>query len=400
VAEGVDKLFYHIEMPLVKIVFEMERAGIAVDTEKLKALSTEYRGEQRDLESRIFELAGDTFNLNSTKQLQNILFAQLKLPAIKKTKTGAPSTDNESLTAIKQSHEIVPLILKYREVEKLLSTYIDKLPSHLGSDGRIHCSLNQIGTETGRFSCNEPNLQNIPKDEHIRAAFIPASGHLFIDADFSQIELRVIAHYNRDPTLVKAYQHGVDIHRQTAAGVLRKSVERITDDERSMGKNLNFALWYGMGAKTFSQRTGYTLEQAAKYREAFYQTYPTLKSTLERCARQAAREGYIRNMFGRRRRFRDGNTFRAFNALIQSTAADICKIALVRLSKKLPKDVRMLLVVHDEILFEAPVEMAEKVKEVIVETMEILPKGVDGKVFSIPIKAEAKIGASWKEAKK
>lgn len=399
-AEGVDKLFYHVEMPLVKIVLEMEQTGIAIDSEKLQSLSNEYQAEQTGLKSRIFELAGGNFNLNSPQQLQVILFEELKLPVIKKTPKGAPSTDNETLQNIKDKHKIVPWILKWRELDKLLSTYINKLPSHIESDGRIHCSLNQIGTATGRFSCSNPNLQNIPRDATIRSAFVPAPDHVFIDADFSQIELRVIAHYTSDPMLVKAYQDALDVHKQTAASVLSKPINKITKDERSFGKTLNFALCYGMGAKTFSRRTGYTLEQATHYRNGFFNTYPRLKQALYDYSKQAEYKGYIQNMFGRRRRFKKGeNTFMAFNSLIQGTAGDICKIAMVRLSQKLPEDVRMLLQIHDEILFEVPAEIADSVRETIVETMEVLPKGINGKEFSVPIKADAGIGENWQTAK-
>lgn len=400
-ADGVDKLFYHIEMLLVPIILEMERTGIAIDTEKLKVLSDEHQAEQADLESRIFELAGGNFNLNSPQQLQAILFNDLKIPVSKKTKRGVPSTNNESLANIKDKHKIIPLILKWRELNKLLSTYITKLPICINTKtGRIHCSLNQIGTVTGRFSCSNPNLQNIPKDATIRSAFVPAPDHVFIDADFSQIELRVIAHYTSDPMLVKAYQSGLDVHKQTAASVLIKPIDEITKDERSFGKTLNFALCYGMGAETFSRRTRYPLDEAAKYREGFFQTYPKLKQALYDYAKQAEQSGYIQNMFGRRRRFKkDENTFMAFNSLIQSTAGDICKIAMGRLAKALPKEAKMLLQVHDELLFEVPAEMVESVKDTIVETMEILPKGIDGKEFTIPIKADAGIGENWESAK-
>lgn len=398
--EGVDKLFYHIEMPLVKIVLDMERAGIALDTEKLQGLSDEYQAEQKDLEARIYDLAGGSFNLNSPQQLQTILFEELNLPVTKKTKKGAPSTDNESLGNVSDKHDIVPLILRWKELDKLLSTYINKLPIHAGSDGRIHCSFNQIGTETGRFSCNNPNLQNIPRDAAIRSAFVPAADHVFIDADFSQIELRVIAHYTQDPNLVKAYQGGIDVHKQTAASVLGKSIDDVTKEERSFGKTLNFALCYGMGTESFSRRTGYSIEDATRYRNGFFNTYPKLKQALFDCSKEAENKGYIQNMFGRHRRFKSGdNTFMAFNSLIQGTAGDICKIALVYLSKALPEDVKMLLTVHDEILFEVPEDEAESVKQLIIDTMQRDLKGADGKGFTIPIKADAGIGRDWVEAK-
>jgi len=399
-ADGVDKLFYHIEMPLVKIVLEMELAGIALNNEKLKRLSDEYQTEQKDLEARIFDLAGGSFNLNSPQQLQTILFEELNLPVTKKTKKGAPSTDHESLGNVSDKHEIVPLILRWKELDKLLSTYINKLPSHLGSDGCIHCSFNQIGTETGRFSCNNPNLQNIPRDTTIRSAFVPAPDHVFIDADFSQIELRVIAHYTQDQNLVKAYQSGIDVHKQTAASVLGKSIDDVTKEERSFGKTLNFALCYGMGAESFSRRTGYSIEDATRYRNGFFNTYPKLKQALFDYSKEAENKGYIQNMFGRRRRFKSKeNTFMAFNSLIQGTAGDICKIALVYLKKALPEYVKMLLVVHDEILFEVPEHEAESTKQLIIDTMQRELKGADGKGFTIPIKADAGIGGDWVGAK-
>jgi len=399
-AEAVDKLFYHVEMPLVQIILEMERTGIAIDSQKLHALSDEYLKEQKELGARIFDLANGHFNLNSSQQLQVILFEELKLPVTKKTKKGAPSTDNESLMSILNKHEIVPLILRWKELDKLLSTYIKKLPSHVENDNHIHCSFNQIGTETGRFSCSNPNLQNIPKDTTIRSAFVPAPGTVFIDADFSQIELRVIAHYTQDKKLLEAFKKDLDVHTQTAARVLNKPIDGITKDERSFGKTLNFALCYGMGASTFSKRTGYSLGDATRYRNSFFQTYPILKKTLYEYSKEAEQNGYIQNMFGRRRRFNSGeNTFMAFNSLIQGTAGDICKIALVHLSKTLPEYVKMLLIVHDEIIFELPKENAESVKQLILDTMQRKLKGTDGKEFTVPIKADAGIGENWANSK-
>jgi DNA polymerase-1 len=243
-------------------------------------------------------------------------------------------------------------------------------------------------------------LQNIPRDESLRKAFIAEKGHVFIDADFSQIELRVIAHYTQDNRLVWAYQNGIDVHKQTIAIILGKDIEQITKEERGLGKAINFGLCYGMGVEKFAKLNNLSLSDATLYRDGFFATYPAIKHALHHYNELAKGQGFIVNMFGRRRRFKnEDNTFDAFNSLIQGTAGDICKIAMIKLSKELPKEAKLLLQVHDELLFEVPKESASEIKALIISIMERPIKGLDGKEFSVPIKVDAGVGETWADAK-
>jgi len=397
--ENISRLFTTVEMPLVKIVAQMEDAGILLDTEKIIALQMQLKEESKAIVHDIFSLAGKPFDINSPTQLSALLYDKLSLESVKKTPKGAKSTDVESLEAIKDAHPIVEKILRYREIDKLLSTYLEKLPLLVDkTTGRIHCQLHQNGTVTGRFSCSEPNLQNIPRGDIIRSAFIPEDGYVFIDADFSQIELRCIAHYTQDENMLSAYHNDADLHKKTIADMLGKSIEDVTDSERFIAKSINFGLAYGMGATALSKRLLVSKEEAQSLMDKYFGVYRKVKRYIREHQGEVEKRGYVVNMFGRRRRITNGDYHKAFNALIQSTATDICKIQMVKLVEQLPETVKMVLQVHDELLFEVPKEEASSVLGQIVEIMETPVTGLDGKEFSVPIKVEAKTAENWADA--
>jgi DNA polymerase-1 len=402
--ENLSRLFYTVEMPLVKIVAQMEEWGILLDTAKIVALQRQLYEESKAIVNEIYSLAGRSFagsglDINSPVQLSHLLYDNLNLASVKKTPSGKQSTDIESLEAIKNAHPIVEKILRYREIDKLLSTYLSKLPDQVDKKtGRIHCQLHQNGTVTGRFSCSEPNLQNIPRGDIIRSAFIPAPDHVFIDADFSQIELRCIAHYTQDENMLSAYKNGADLHKKTIADMLGKSIDAVTDDERFIAKSINFGLAYGMGATALSKRLGVDKNYAQSLMDKYFGVYSQVKRYIHQHQMEVTKRGYVVNMFGRRRRVVHGDYHKAFNALIQSTATDICKIQMVRLASALPETVKMVLQVHDELLFELPKEEAFSVLGQIVEIMETPVTGLDGNPFSVPIKVEAKIAENWADA--
>lgn len=397
--ENLSRLFSTVEMPLVKIVSRMEDWGILLDTEKLVALQTKLYEESKAILNDIFSIAGKPFDINSPTQLSALLYDKLNLESKKKTPKGAKSTDIESLEAISEDHPIVEKILRYREIDKLCSTYLEKLPLLVDkTTGRIHCQLHQNGTVTGRFSCSEPNLQNIPRGDIIRSAFIPAPDHVFIDADFSQIELRCIAHYTQDENMLAAYHNGADLHKKTIADMLGKPIEDVTEKERFIAKSINFGLAYGMGAGGLSKRLGVSKEEAQDLMDKYFGVYSKVKSYIHLNLMEVQKRGYVVNMFGRRRRMVNGDYHKAFNALIQSTATDICKIQMVRLASALPETVKMVLQVHDELLFEVKREEAEVNLKQIVAIMETPVTGLGGKKFSVPIKVEAKIAENWADA--
>ena len=407
--ENISRLFTTVEMPLVKIVAQMEDWGILLDTDKITALCEQLKENSKAIVNDIFSLAGKPLDINSPAQLSALLYDKLSLESVKKTPKGAKSTDIESLSAIKDAHPVVSKILRYREIDKLLSTYLEKLPTLVDkTTGRIHCQLHQNGTVTGRFSCSEPNLQNIPRGDIIRSAFIPSEGHgfdtqatqpkVFIDADFSQIELRCIAHYTQDENMLAAYKNDADLHKKTIADMLGKPIEDVTEKERFIAKSINFGLAYGMGAKGLSKRLGVSKEEAQDLMDKYFGVYSKVKGYIHQHQMEVQQRGYVVNMFGRRRRMINRDYHKAFNALIQSTATDICKIQMVRLQERLPESVKMVLQVHDEILFEVPEEEAESVLGQIVEIMETKVTGLDGNPFSVPIKVEAKIAENWADA--
>ncbi len=399
-------LMADVEMPLVCILAEMELAGVAVDTDWLNRLSEVLAERITTLEREIYQLAGTDFNIGSTKQLQTILFDKLGLTATKKTKTGY-STDAETLAALAPAHEIVAKILEYRELTKLKSTYADSLPKLIDPrDGRIHTSLNQAVTATGRLSSSEPNLQNIPiKTEigrEIRKAFVASEGNVLISADYSQIELRILAHASRDPELLRAYQENEDIHTKTATKIFDLPADAVTSDLRRQAKTVNFAVIYGMSEYGLSRELGIPPGIAKRYIDEYFREYPGVRLyEVETLARAQVR-GYVESLLGRRRYMpelrspqrsqREFAERAAVNMPIQGTAADIVKIAMIQVHEDLINrgfKTRLVLQVHDELVFDAPEGEVNEVIPLIREGMENAYK------LDVPLKVEVKVGKDW-----
>lgn len=394
------RLYDEYEMPTMAVVRRMERNGIRVDTEHLALVGRQYRTRLAGLAETIHGHAGGSFQITSPAALAEVLHERLGLPAGGETRSGRPSVNHAALDAIRHSHPIVPLLIEHRELTTLLNAYVDKLPNLIHPDtGRIHCNINQVGTVTGRRSSNDPNLQSIPRDADVRSAFVAAEGHVLIDADFSQIELRCAAHYSRDPRMLEAFRAGHDLHRQTIADIMGKPIEDVSDDERNLAKAVNFGLIYGMGAPRLASSTGLSLHQAQSFMNAYFRTYANIKGFREEVLEYAATNGQVINMYGRRRRFPGGANRAAFNSLIQSTAADICRDKMIALDRGLPDDVRMLLQVHDEILFEAPAERGEEAARLIRDIMEGPVYDAKGRAFRAPIRVDVGVGVNWGSAK-
>jgi DNA polymerase-1 len=357
----------------------------------------------------IYKIAGGEFNLNSPKQISEILFVKLSLPKSKKTKTGL-STDVDALEKLEGSHPIIPKLLEYREVQKLLSTYIDALgPQVLPESGRLHTSFNQTVTATGRLSSTGPNLQNIPvrteAGKTIREAFVAPPGHLFVSADYSQIELRILAHVSKDPFLVQSFHDDKDIHTQTASAIYGVFPEMVTSEMRRAAKTINFGLMYGMGPINLSRQLGISFKEAQAFIDAYFNQFPTIKSYMTASIERARASGYSETLLGRRRylpeinsqnrQVREAAERTAINTPIQGTAADIIKIAMVRIAAaKLESGIRftMLLQVHDELVFEVHQNDAERLKEWACAMMSAAYK------LDVPVKVDAGIGKNWSEA--
>lgn len=403
------KLFDEIEMPLVFTLFDMEQAGMRVNGEELKAYGEALVGRIEELEQQIHGAAGEKFNINSPKQLGVILFEKLGLPNGKKTKTGY-STSAEVLDKLAPEYPIVKDILEYRQLTKLKSTYADGLGSCISADGRIHSSFNQTITATGRISSTEPNLQNIPVrmelGRRIRKVFIPAEGCVFVDADYSQIELRVLAHMSGDEKLIEAYQQAEDIHRITASQVFHVPFEEVTSLQRRNAKAVNFGIVYGISAFGLAQDLNISTKEAKEYIENYYATYPGIKGFLEGLVAGAKEQGYVATMYGRRRpvpELRSSNFMQrsfgervAMNSPIQGTAADIIKIAMVRVHDRLEEEglkSRLILQVHDELLIEARLEEVEQVERILREEMQQAAQ------LKVPLEIDMHRGSDWYEAK-
>ncbi len=406
---GMEELFRRVEMPLVFTLHDMETAGIAIEGEALAEYGKKLQEGIEALETKIYQQAGESFNLNSPKQLGVILFEKLKLPGGKKTKTGY-STAAEVLEKLAPEAPIVADILEYRQLAKLKSTYADGLAACIAADGRIHSSFNQTITATGRISSTEPNLQNIPVrmelGRQIRKVFVPKEGCLFIDADYSQIELRVLAHLSGDEKLIQAYREAKDIHRITASEVFHVPFDQVTPLQRRNAKAVNFGIVYGISSFGLSQDLSISRKEAAEYIEKYFQTYPKIKGFLDQTVEQAKKDGYVTTLFGRRRpvpELSSGNFVQrsfgervAMNSPIQGTAADIIKIAMVRVNERLAREgfaARLLLQVHDELLVEAPEEEVEAVSRLLQEEM----KGAAS--LSVELEVDMHTGKSWYEAK-
>ena len=405
----MEHLFRDIEMPLVYTLRDMERAGISVEAEALKTYGDQLAGRIRELETAIYEQAGETFNINSPKQLGVILFEKMQLPGGKKTKTGY-STAADVLEKLAPEHPIVASILEYRTLAKLKSTYADGLAGFIGPDGRIHSTFNQTITATGRISSTEPNLQNIPVRMElgrlIRKVFVPKPGCVFVDADYSQIELRVLAHLSRDERLIQAYRDAEDIHRITASQVFHIPFDEVTPLQRRNAKAVNFGIVYGISSFGLSQDLSISRKEASEYIEKYFETYPGIKSFLDGLVENAKKNGYVTTLYGRRRpmpELKSSNFMQrsfgervAMNAPIQGTAADIIKIAMIHVSERLKKEQlksRLILQVHDELLIEAEESELEQVKTILREEMQGAAE------LSVRLEIDMHIGKNWYEAK-
>ncbi len=404
----METLYRTMEMPLVFTLFSMEQAGIEVDAEALKAYSEELGGRIGELEKQIYEEAGETFNINSPKQLGVILFEKMGLKGGKKTKTGY-STSAEVLEKLAPVCPMVAKILEYRQLMKLKSTYADGLSAYIGADRRIHTTFQQTITATGRLSSTEPNLQNIPirmeLGRQIRKAFIPKEGCVLVDADYSQIELRVLAHMSGDEKLIQAYREAQDIHRLTASLVFHVPFEEVTPLQRRNAKAVNFGIVYGISSFGLSQDLSISRKEAQEYIEKYFETYPRIKTFLDQLVQEAREKGYAKTLFGRRRpmpELKSSNFMQrsfgervAMNAPIQGTAADIIKLAMLHVDRRLKAEglrSRLLLQVHDELLIEAYEEELRLVERILAEEMEGAAK------LSIPLEVDQKRGKNWYEA--
>lgn len=402
-------LFTDIEMPLLFTLYDMECAGIQIEAEQLKAYGEQLGGRIVELEKEIYELAGETFNINSPKQLGVILFEKMALPGGKKTKTGY-STAADVLEKLAPEAPVVDKILEYRQLTKLKSTYADGLANYIGADGRIHGKFNQTITATGRISSTEPNLQNIPVRMElgrlIRKVFVPRDGYVFLDADYSQIELRILAHCSGDEQLIGAYREAQDIHRLTASQVFHIPFDEVTDLQRRNAKAVNFGIVYGISSFGLSQDLSITRKEAAKYIDSYFETYPGIKQFLDEQVEHAKENGYVVTLFGRRRpvpELKSSNFMQrsfgervAMNAPIQGAAADIIKIAMIGVNRELKErklKSRLILQVHDELLIETHLDEAGEVKEILKNQME------QAASLKVPLIADVHSGQSWYEAK-
>lgn len=405
---GMKKLYDEIEMPLVYVLADMEKEGVRAEKAELEAYGAQLTGRIAELETSIYEKAGETFNINSPKQLGVILFEKLQMPNGKKTKTGY-STAADVLERLAPDYPIVSEILEYRQLTKLKSTYADGLALCIASDGRIHSTFNQTITATGRISSTEPNLQNIPirmeLGRLIRKVFVPKEGYVFIDADYSQIELRVLAHMSGDQNLIAAYQHAEDIHRITASQVFHTPLEEVTDLQRRNAKAVNFGIVYGISSFGLSQDLSITRKEAEGYIASYFETYPGIKIFLDRLVTDAKEKGYAETMFGRRRpvpELASSNFMQrsfgeriAMNSPIQGTAADIIKIAMIRVKQRLDREQlksKLILQVHDELLIEAAADEEEYVKTLLAEEMR---HAAD---LAVTLEVDVKSGRNWFEA--
>ena len=405
---GMKKLYDEIEMPLVFVLADMEKEGVRAEKAELESYGAQLTGRIAELETSIYEKAGETFNINSPKQLGVILFEKLQMPNGKKTKTGY-STAADVLERLAPDYPIVSEILEYRQLTKLKSTYADGLALCIAPDGRIHSTFNQTITATGRISSTEPNLQNIPirmeLGRLIRKVFVPKDGYVFIDADYSQIELRVLAHMSGDQNLIAAYQHAEDIHRITASQVFHTPLEEVTDLQRRNAKAVNFGIVYGISSFGLSQDLSITRKEAEGYIASYFETYPGIKTFLDRLVTDAKEKGYAETMFGRRRpvpELSSSNFMQrsfgeriAMNSLIQGTAADIIKIAMIRVKQRLDREQlksKLILQVHDELLIEAAADEEEYVKTLLAEEMR---HAAD---LAVTLEVDVQSGKNWFEA--
>ena len=408
---GASSLFHEIEMPLVPVLAYMEKNGVCLNTEALKETSLHFTKRMNQIEEEVYQLAGIKFNISSPKQVGEVLFDRMKIvEKAKKTKTGQYVTSEEVLESLRNKHEIIGKILDYRGLKKLLSTYIDALPQLINpKTGRIHTSFNQTVTATGRLSSSNPNLQNIPirneDGKEIRKAFIPEEGCLFFSADYSQIELRIMAHLSKDVNMIEAFCEGNDIHAATASKVFKTTIEEVTREQRSKAKTANFGIIYGISVFGLAERMNVPRSEAKELIEGYFQTYPQIKEYMDKSIEVAREKGYIETIFGRKRFLPDIHSHNAvvrgyaernaINAPIQGSAADIIKVAMVKIYQRFQTEnihSKMILQVHDELNFSVYPEEKEKVQQIVIEEME--------KAYSmqVPLKADYGWGTNWLEA--
>ena len=400
-------LYNEVELPLVPVLREMEAAGVRIDVPKLKQAETALTEELNALEQRIYTLAGEPFNINSPRQVGELLFDKLQLDSkAKKSKNGQYSTSEEVLVALKEKHEIVGLILDYRELKKLISTYISTLPGYIAADGKIHTTYNQTVTATGRLSSSNPNLQNLPirseRGRFIREAVIPDEGCLFLSADYSQIELRLMAHFSQDEHMLAAFRSGQDIHAATAAKIYGMPIDQVTKDQRRKAKTANFGIIYGISAFGLAQQLDCSRSEAKQLIDDYFAAFPQVIRYIESQKELARQKGYAETLFGRKRYLPDihshNATVRSFaernavNAPIQGTAADIIKMAMVSIHRRLKEEnlqTQMIMQVHDELNFNVPIAEVNRVREIVVSEMQ------NAVHLSIPLIAECGVGENW-----
>lgn len=408
---GIEDLFYEIEMPLVPVLASMERNGVRVDVEALRQSSEHFTARMNEIEKEIYALAGMEFNISSPKQVGEVLFDKLLLnEKAKKTKSGQYSTSEEVLENLRSKHPVVGKILEHRGLKKLLSTYIDALPQLINpATGKIHTSFNQTVTATGRLSSSNPNLQNIPiRDEdgkEIRKAFIPDDGCEFFSADYSQIELRIIAHLSQDKNMIDAFLSGYDIHAATAAKVYKIDIHDVTREQRSKAKTANFGIIYGISVFGLAERMNVDRREAKELIDGYFETYPKVKEYMDKSIQVAREHGYVETIFHRKRYLADINSRNAIvrgyaernaiNAPIQGSAADIIKVAMIRIYERFKKEniqAKMILQVHDELNFSVPAAEREYVEQIVIEEME------RAYLMHVPLKADCGWGKNWLEA--
>ena len=404
-------LYQEVELPLSSILREMEQAGVRIDVDMLKQAEVQLNEELQVLEQQIYTAAETTFNINSPKQVGEVLFDQLKLDAkAKKSKTGQYSTSEEVLLALKPKHPVVGMILAYRELKKLISTYISALPTYINPEtGKIHTTYNQTVTATGRLSSSNPNLQNLPirseRGQLIRQAVIPDDGCMFLSADYSQIELRLMAHFSQDPHMVEAFRSGQDIHAATAAKIFNVPIEQVTKDQRRQAKTANFGIIYGISAFGLAQQLDCSRAEAKALIDGYFAAFPGVIDYIERQKQLAREQGYAVTLFGRKRYLPDilshNATVRSFaernavNSPIQGTAADIIKMAMVTIHRRLKEEglrAQMIMQVHDELNFNVPMDEVDKVREIVVSEMQNVVH------LTVPLIADCGVGTNWLEA--
>ncbi|HDQ16544.1 MAG TPA: hypothetical protein ENN31_00240 [Candidatus Vogelbacteria bacterium] len=409
---NLEKVYYEIELPLIAIMEKIEERGILIDKQQFVLLNKKYKKYLQEISAKIYKIAGQEFNLNSPKQMAEILFDILKISTkgLRKTTGGARSTRESELSKLKDSHPIIPEILKYREVQKINSSYVENIPKLIDSDGRLRTNLNQAGTTTGRMSSSRPNLQNIPANEEfgreIKKAFIATPKHLFLSADYSQIEMRVLAVLSGDKSLIKFFKEGKDIHSAVASLVFKKTEEKITREERRRAKVINFGIIYGMGINALKENLNVSRQEAQKFYDDYFNAFPSVKNYFEKVVKKAEDDGYTETLFGRRRYFpslksplpfiKASGRRMAMNAPLQGTAADLLKLAIIAINqelegKSLIDKIHLILQIHDELIYEVEEKHISQAEKIIKDKME--------NVWSadVPLKVDIKTGKNWGE---